>query len=213
MNISAVNCTPIKPQAFGNQEGADEAQKVLELSKQLNDSFKKEGQDEEEVTSKNPLATAASVAGACLAMFALGRSAGKGAVALAKKIPAGAKDNVVKYATQAKTFVTEKASKIKMPKVKINLPKNEKVAGFFKNTVGKAATTTIEKTKTAFNANPEKFVKNTAGIIAASTLAPAIIKADGNKDGIADIAQNNVNAYRNAMHSVEIFSEIANALS
>ena len=52
-----------------------------------------------------------------------------------------------------------------------------------------------------------------AGVLAASTLVPAITTADGNKDGVADIAQNNINAYASAFKKAEIFADIVGALS
>lgn len=201
MNISAINCTPIKPQAsFGNTaQGVDEAKKVLELSKQLNDSFKKEG---EEPTTKHPLQTALSVLGAAATMFALGKGAGKGAVAVAKKLPDVAKANITKYADDAIAFVKSKASK--MPKV----PQNNVTTA-----IGNVAKNTFNSAKNVILKNPEKSFTTAAGVLAATTLVPSIVKADGNEDGIADIAQNNINAYASAFKTAEIFADMVNALA
>lgn len=203
MNVSAVNCTPIKPQSFGSgdtvrgidfgsEEAAMGAQRVLDLSRELNDSFKKEGSEEND--KKNPVATAVSVAGACLSMFALGRVAGKGAMALVNKIPASAKEN-------AAEFVKKQTSKIKAPKITI---KNEKAAQFVSNAYKQVASFAAK-----CKANPE----NVAGGIAALTLAPAIITADGNQDGVADIAQKNINAYSSALKSAEIFADMFESIA
>ena len=76
MNVSAINCSPIKPQvSFGAPEGVDEANKVLTLSKELSDTFKKEDSEGNQI--KNPLHTAVSVLTAGMAMFALGKGIGK----------------------------------------------------------------------------------------------------------------------------------------
>ncbi len=206
MSISAINCTPIKPQAsFGSAQGVDEAQKVLELSKQLNDSFASGTRcngdcDEEKVTNKNPIQTTISVLGACATMFALGKGAGKGLVALTKKVPASAKENILNTGKKAVSVISEQVAK---------LPKNEKVSTILSNTVGKA----FNSAKAVVMKNPEKSFTTAAGVLAASTLVPAITTADGNKDGVADIAQNNINAYASAFKKAEIFADIVGALS
>ncbi len=206
MSISAINCTPIKPQAsFGSAQGVDEAQKVLELSKQLNDSFASGTRcngdcDEEKVTNKNPIQTTISVLGACATMFALGKGAGKGLVALTKKVPASAKENILNTGKKAVSVISEQVAK---------LPKNEKVSTILSNTVGKA----FNRAKDVVMKNPEKSFTTAAGVLAASTLVPAITTADGNKDGVADIAQNNINAYASAFKKAEIFADIVGALS
>lgn len=206
MSISAMNCTPIKPQAsFGSAQGVDEAQKVLELSRQLNDSFTcsncSNGDcDNEKVTNKNPLQTAISVLGACATMFALGKGAGKGLVALSKKVPSSTKEKILSAGQKAATKIAEQVSK---------LPKNEKVSSVLSKTVGKA----FNSAKSVVMKNPEKSFTTAAGILAASTLVPAITTVDGNKDGVADIAQNNINAYASAFKKAEIFSDIVDALS
>ena len=206
MSISAINCTPIKPQAsFGSAQGVDEAQKVLELSKQLNDSFASGTRcngdcDEEKVTNKNPIQTTISVLGACATMFALGKGAGKGVVALAKKVPASAKENILNTGKKAVSVISEQVAK---------LPKNEKVSTILSNTVGKA----FNRAKDVVMKNPEKSFTTAAGVLAASTLVPAITTADGNKDGVADIAQNNINAYASAFKKAEIFADIVGAVS
>ena len=206
MSISAINCTPIKPQAsFGSAQGVDEAQKVLELSKQLNDSFASGTRcngdcDEEKVTNKNPIQTTISVLGACATMFALGKGAGKGLVALTKKVPASAKENILNTGKKAVSVISEQVAK---------LPKNEKVSTILSNTVGKA----FNSAKAVVMKNPEKSFTTAAGVLAATTLVPSIATADGNKDGVADIAQNNINAYASAFKKAEIFSDMINALS
>ena len=200
MSISAINCTPIKPQAsFGNAQGVDEAQKVLELSRQLNDSFKKEG---EEPTVKHPAQTALSILGAAATMFALGKGAGKGAVAVLKKVPDSVKGNVSKYADDAVNFVKTHASKL--PKVHQN--KVTTAVSNFAKTAYNSAKTTVMK-------NPEKSFTTAAGVLAAATLVPKISKADANNDGIADIAQKNINAYQSAFKTAEIFADMVSAIS
>ena len=216
MNVSAINCTPIKPKvSFGN--GADDfsdAQKVLDLSKQLNDNFQK-GDDPEH---KSPIQTAISVAGALATTFVLGK------VAASKIITAF--PNLLSKAGQGARKVAEKAKTVKVPNFVKNIKFPEKVqAGLNKvanNPVvksvsekatkfaGEAATKAANYVKTQ---SPEKLFTNGAGIASMLALGGQIAKVDGNKDGISDIAQENVNAYRSMAQNAGIFTEIVEALS
>ena len=205
MNVSAINCSPIKPQvSFGAPEGVDEANKVLTLSKELSDSFKKEDSEGNQI--KNPLHTAVSVLTAGMAMFALGKGIGKlgwKGLDKAKSAIAPEKMQVVKDKVHvAKDFVSKQTAK---------LPKNEKVASFFSKTFGKAAGAV--KNGLAKITKDEKAFTTAAGVVAASTLVPKIASADANGDGISDIAQKNVNAYQSAFKSAEIFADMVNALA
>lgn len=203
MSISSVSCTPIKPQvSFGSPEGVDEAQRVLQLSRELNDSFHKE---DEEVTIKHPLQTAVSLIGAGLAMYTIGRGAGKAILALAKKTPANVKSGLKKGCKS----VSDKASGLTA-----KLPVNEKLSKVYTNTIGKVAGNVKNGVKNAVEKNGvEKVFTTATGALAAATLVPKIAKADGNGDGIADIAQKNVNAYTSAFKTAEIFADMINAVS
>lgn len=204
MSISAINCSPLKPQvSFRSAQGVDEANKVLQLSKQLGDNFHKVDSEGNDI--KNPLQTATSVLAACLAMFALGKGAGKVALTAAKKVPASAKKTIADGFGKVKTFVSKQAAK---------LPKNEKVTTVLNNTVGKASNAVKSSVaKAVQKSGAEKVFTTTAGVVAASTLVPKIVKADDNGDGIADIAQKSVNAYQSAFKSAEIFADMISALS
>lgn len=208
MNVSAINCSPIKPQvSFGAPEGVDEANKVLTLSKELSDTFKKEDSEGNQI--KNPLHTALSVLTAGMAMFALGKGIGKlgwKGLDKAKSAITPEKMQVVKDKVHvAKDFVSKQTAK---------LPKNEKVATFFNKTVGKAANAVKTSVAKAVEKNgAEKVFTTAAGVVAASTLVPKVATADANGDGIADIAQSKVNAYQSAFKSAEIFADMVNALA
>ena len=211
MNISAVNCTPIKPQSFGNCESSINtkealasnnqaiigAQKALDLTKSYSDTYNPSSQqteNEDAVQKKNPLQIAISVAGAFCAMFLLGRSSAQLAMSVVKKIPQAAKEKL-------SGFVSSKAPKINIPKPSINNEKFSKVVN--------AATKHVSSFAQKCKANPE----NVAGAIATLSLAPALVKVDGNNDGVADIAQKNVNAYSSFVKSAGVFSEIIDLLS
>ena len=95
--------------------------------------------------------------------------------------------------------ISSKANFAHVPKVK-----NEKAAQFVSNAYKQVASFAAK-----CKANPE----NVAGGIAALTLAPAIITADGNQDGVADIAQKNINAYSSALKSAEIFADMFESIA
>lgn len=205
MNISAINCTPIKPQASFGSEVRDvaDAQRVLNLSKELNDSFQKDPDH------KSPVQTAVSVAGALAATFVLGKlTAGKILEVcpnLLTKTAAGAK----KAAGTIKNIkVPDKFSNLGK-KVAEN-PALEKVSSKFTKFTGKA----VESAKAFVQKNgAEKTFKTGMGVASMLALGSQVINVDGNKDGIADIAQNNVNAYSNAMKDLGVFSEILGVFS
>lgn len=203
MSISSVNCTPLKPQvSFAKAEGADEAQRVLQLSRELNDSFTKK---DDEATVKHPLQTAVSLVGAALAMYTIGKGAGKAILALAKKTPANVKSGLEKGCKSVSDWATKQTGK---------LPVNEKLANAYTKTVGKVANGVKKGVSNAIEKNGvEKVFTTATGALAAATLVPKIAKADGNGDGIADIAQKNVNAYTSAFKTAEIFADMINAIS
>ena len=212
MNVSAVNCTPIKPKvSFGNEQDAfSDAQKVLDLSKQLSDNFQK-GEDPQQKTKAQ---TAISVLGALATTFVLGKVA-------ADKIITAFPNMLTKVGTGAKTVVN-KAKTVKVPNFVKNVKVPEKVrSGFGKvvanpvvkkatNFAGSAASKATTYLKTQ---SPEKLFTNGAGIASMIALGSKISKVDGNNDGVADIAQENISAYRSFAQNAGIFTEIVSALS
>lgn len=210
MNVSAVNCTPIKPQvSFGQDQDFSDAQRVLDMSKELSDSFAKEdGQ-------KSKLQTIASIGGALATTCILGRAMA------GKLIDAGVH---TKLASFGKT-VLAKAKDIKAPNFVKNVKFPEKVqkgiAKIAENPkVKNTAAVVVDKaTKLKSSAQTyiaehgaEKIIKDTAGLASMAVFGTQIAKVDGNGDGIADIAQKNVNAYQNAVRDMGVVGEIAKAL-
>lgn len=207
MNVSAINCSPIKPQVSFGDADVDKAKKVLSLSRDLDDSFAKK--DEEGNNIKSPLHTAISVGGAVASMFALGLGIGK------LGYRANAKFGLVQKGKNAigkvSNFVKNKAPKlhIKAPVIKegsfINKAKNvaDDAVKYVKSTTGKL----VEKH------GAEKVFATGTGLAAVATLVPDIITVDKNKNGVADIAEKKINAYEGALSSARIFSEIVTTLS
>lgn len=208
MSISSVSCTPIKPQvSFSSAEGIDEANKVLQLSRELNDSFTKKDDSDNEgnvVEKKHPLQTAISLAGAGLAMYAVGKGAGKAVYAIAQKAPDNVKLSVKSGCKSVADWTSKQTAK---------LPVNDKLSNAYAKTVGKAVDKAKIGVAKAIEQNGlEKVFTTTTGVLAACTLFPKIAKSDGNGDGIADIAQTGINAYQTAFKTAEVFADMIDAI-
>ena len=203
MNISAVNCTPIKPQAsFGmaTRETDNQYDKIVMAAQQLEDSFVT---PEKEDTQKSKLGVAASLAGAVLVTYMGGRfAAAKVIEAFPKAVPA--MENGLK---KASGFIQEKASTL--------AAKDGKVASTF----GKIAKRAEEGARNVYKNRLDKgdgaatALKRLSGTAALMFGLPKIATVDGNNDGISDITQKNANAYKSALNSIGIVSDVVDALS
>lgn len=214
MNVSSVNCTPIKPQvSFGQEQEQDHdfvgAQRVLDMSKELSDSFAKEGEQ------KTKLQTLASIGGALATTFLLGRAMGTRIVnaGIHTKVAAGAKTLVSKLQNlQAPNFVKNSKFADKLKNGTKVISENPKVAGATAK-ITKQGQKIVGKVQTYINdKGVETVIKNSAGVASMAVLGSQVAKVDGNSDGIADIAQKNVNAYKNAIDNMGVVGEIAKVL-
>ena len=213
MKISALNSTPLKPQSFGNEVYT--AQAVLDKSKELGDRFTKNPEQ------KSFLGTVVSVFGAFATCFLLGKGFASKAmevfpklsgqiVELSKKALSGASVLAGKFKNiQVPEKVTSSKAAGALKDVAEKISSNQKVKSF----AGKVA----EKASSAFETikaqPPEKIIKNVAGVASMAILGTQIATVDGNDDGISDIAQKDVNAYKNAIGSISILDEIVKSLS
>ena len=166
---------------------------VLTRSQQLADSFKKTDAEGHQV--KSPIATAVSVVGVVLSTFLLGKNIGKLGVNISKKLPEGVKQTLVGKAKAGVEFSNKMIGKIKNAGIK------DKVTNAFSSAVEYVVK------------DPAKFAVNASGVVAVASIAPDVVKADGNGDGIADIAQHNISAYKSALQGAELLTEIAGSLS
>ena len=213
MKVSAVNSTPLKPQSFGND--VLKAQVVLDKSKELGDRFTKNPEE------KSPLSTFVSVIGAFATCFLLGKGLASKAmevfpklsgqiVELSKKAFAGAS---VVAGKLRNVHVPEKITGSKVANVVKNTAEKVSANPKVKNVAGKVAEY-ASSALTKIKAQPaEKIIKNAAGIASMAVLGSQIATVDGNDDGIADIAQKDVNAYKNAIGSIGILGDIMKSLS
>lgn len=218
MNISAVNCTPIRPKAssFGSYE-REKYDEINNLTERINDKIV----NADDI--KSPLAVIESVGLAVLAAY-LGA---KGTVSLiSKKLPAAGVyiESGLKKAGGAVKLGAEKLIKSapdsKFSKLKI---RTGKILGgaenFARNAYKKIAYSGIP----ADTANPERAgiaFANAAGAASALGSAAVICSADRDGDGVKDIMQKSQNVYTgaktkygNAMDTIGLFSEIIQTIS
>lgn len=213
MKVTAVNSTPLKPQSFGND--VYKAQIVLEKSKELGDRFTKNPEE------KSPLTTFVSVLGAFATCFLLGKGLASKAMEVFPKLSG----QIVELSKKAVAGASVTATKLKNVHVPEKIA-SSKVANVVKETANKVSSNQKVKTfagKVAEQASlaftkikaqpPEKIIKNAAGIASMAILGTQIATVDGNDDGIADIAQKDVNAYKNAIGSIGIIGDIMKSLS
>lgn len=196
MNISAVNSTSISRQtSFGKEYNVEDAQRVLDLSKELNDSFCLENEPEK----KGVMGKAASYAGAVASIYITG-------LCLAKLASKAGSTMLMPCIKDGANFVRNSASKL-------SRVENKYISSAAKN-VSKAENIARETFVKISNSESAQGVFGkiigTASVVA---VAPKILKADGNKDGVSDIAQKNINAYSNAVKNMGIVSDMIETLS
>lgn len=226
MSISAINCTPIKPQvSFGNDMGdVERAQTLFDKTKELGDSF-------DVGEEKSTVGKAVSLLGLIGGAFILGKGAARKllfflpegfaakAMGFIKSIPSKLK--AIKL--PAKLADSNLAGKVKKFATDINssrvVTKAKKVANDFGNSG--VVTTVKEKLSGEKIQNvveiikgktPEAQLTNIAGVAAAAVLGKEVSTIDGNEDGIPDIAQKGINAYQNAMKSMGVVEDIMHVL-
>ncbi len=211
MNVSAVNCTPIKPQAsFGRNDFENDYSnaktKVADFQQNLVDSD----------DIKSPAGIALSVAASVAGIYAVGKFAGGSIASMFKSAP-------VKFESTLKKgseFVQKKAQTLTTD---MNPGKLNKA----KNFAGKAISKTEELARKGYKkiaysgiaddiVNPEranKAFKNAAGAATVAAVVPQIIRKDSNDDGVKDIMQKSQNAYIGAQSKVNNLSALGELIS
>lgn len=195
MNVSAINCTPIKPQTPSfNGSFADKSEdydRVLEVTSRINDQFV------ESATIKRPIAAAASVGLAGLLAFASGKKLAGFVSTYAKKAPL-ALENALK--TGSKTVQNTSKKLINENPDKLSKAKN--IAG--KAIKGAEDIARKGYKKLAYTGiseeviNPEraeKAFKNIGGWLGLATIFPGVCKRDTNENNVPDLLEIGANAY------------------
>lgn len=204
MNISALNSVPANSStSFGRDYQIEDAEHIIELSEELSDSFQKA--EKPEIKSKG--AIFASVIGAVLTTFVVGKCAAAKVTTAFPSLSTKITDGLRKGADCVKNYSDDVANGVK-------LQKGGKYTKFVGEKVGIAENfARNEYKKLANKMGAEGIIRNAAGVGAVVAIAPEILSVDGNEDGVSDIAQKNVNAYKNAVRSLGIVSDIIESLS
>ena len=210
MNISASNSVnPNLNTSFGREVSFDDSEKIIILGQDLKDSFKKNAPngDDEAPEKKSIVGVCTSVTVAVLSSFVAGKCLALKMMTAFPSLTPKLTNVVRKNADFVKNYADDVVNGVKMQKG------------------GKAAKVVASKVAQAENFARGQFVKlrdkvgiesavgTIAGAAAAAAISPEIISVDGNNDGVADIAQKNVNAYRNAAQNIGIVSEIVSVLA
>lgn len=219
MSISAVNCTPIKPQVSfkgDNQtktKGLPDYDTVLSLTDKVNDEFVQSSD------IKSPVTAAVSIGLAALVAFATGKKIGN----LVSKIATKAPDTLVNTATKGGQELSKLANSLKgadSGKLAQAKKLTGKVLGSAHKYMSKAyhsiASIGIEKGANPTNANT---FSNIFGIAGLATIFPTVVTKDSNGDGVKDILQKGQNAYtgtkskmNGALEKARVLSELAEAV-
>ncbi len=200
MSISAVNCTPIKPQvAFGKEVDFSDVDRLYDASRKY-DEFIDSSNDKPK--KKSIFKTFISVGMAVAATFIGGKLLAAKALEI---LPKNTSDKIADFAK----FVFGKVSN-----GLIILSQNEKhvrLANAAEHANNILSSFKSGMSNVVKNQGVDGIIKNTAGLASIVGLTPKIVTADGNNDGIADIAQEGVNAYKSALDELGVVSDIIKA--
>ena len=209
MQVNSVNSTNFKSNYnFDNVEAEKMVNAAKTLEDMLPDKFVKNTDDDgNEVQKKSFLGTALAVAGTALISFAIAKKfITKGADAIKNVM---ANEKAQKALNSVKDFTSKNLESIGK---KIN--SNEKLSGVLETVkngkVAKIAGKTANVVKSGINKVGAANVLAGIGGIAGATY---ISKTDSNNDGVADIAQKGVNAYKGAIDKMGIIGDAIQALS
>lgn len=219
MNISATNCTPIKPQV-----ASFKGDRSLKFEDEQFDSFmelsdKLDGEFVHSDNIKKPMAVIASIALAGLTAFVFG---GKIVSLVRRAFPEFTNPDSAKY---FENYIKKGANKVS--KFATNLQegtgKGAKIKKFVGNTIIKAEDIAKNAYKKITNIgtknvpqNPGdiagKKLENLGGAISTAVFVPSALKADANEDGVADISQRGQNAYTGTKQEINKSVEKFNIL-
>ncbi len=214
MNISPVNCSPIKPQAFGSEGyNEDNYNKVLVLTNQMNDELVHSD------NIKTPIAAVASVALAGAVAFVSGKKVAQVATTVCKNLPA-AFEKTLKTASKSLQNAGEKLTGANSGK----LLKLKNYTGKAISGIENAARTAYKKLAYSGIASdipksdiPKRAFQNLAGWAAVAVSVPSLCAKDANANGVSDLVEKNTNAYdgisKKCTGAVQSASKIADLVS
>ena len=224
MNISAINCTPIKPKvSFGDVEHKNfDAEKLHDMATDLNER----SVDSKDI--KKPIAVVASLAALAGIAYGGGKKIATGANVIYEKVAAAAKpaiketaDDVAQVAKNTNLGVVledglKKASSIASQAISNLRNKSadilEKGLNIAKNAYKKVAYSGIADDIVGA-ARSQAALENVAGVIGLATVVPEIVARDANDDGVNDIMQKSQNAYTSKEEQIKAAADNLGAVS
>ena len=241
MNISAINCTPIKPKvSFGDVEHKNfDAEKLHDMATDLNER----SVDSKDI--KKPIAVVASLAALAGIAYGGGKKIATGANVIYEKVAAAAKpaiketaDDVAQAAKNTNLGVVledglKKASSIASQAIsKVRVPASEEITVLTKSQhLRNKSADILEKglniaknayKKVAYSgiaddivgaARSQAALENVAGVIGLATVVPEIVARDANDDGVNDIMQKSQNAYTSKEEQIKAAADNLGAVS
>lgn len=194
MNVSAINCTPIKPQvSFGNEQ--ENYERALYIAKDLTDEYVRADD------IKNPFQVMLSITAAAGKSFLQGASTFLGLDLISK----GAVSNGIKKAGKKVVNSLERAA--------VKIGDSSAVKKGVSNALASAG-------KTIKNIGANSKIPILAGIASAIAIVPAICSRDNDGDGVKDIVQKSQSAYdkfendsSKMLHGVSQVAELVSLLS
>jgi len=205
MQIDAMNSINFKNGYYSDLSKTDieEAEKLSEILRNYNDSFKPSYYDNENEAPKKKgiLNTIASVAIGSLVLFAIAKKGYKNAAALKAKVLEN--PTVQKIRTSADNLIKSDIIKNAVPVKFLGNLKEQitKIPGV--KAVQQGTKTLVEKVK------PENLFAGAASLGATTYVATT----DGNNNGIPDIAEKGVNAYKNAIKQLDVIKEVVDLVA
>ena len=216
MNVSAVNCTPIKPQvAFQGKIDSDDYNSTKSATDEIFDTYIKSSD------IKKPLAIAGSIGLAVLCAFVGGKAIASKATIICPKLPQTFEKGLKSVHGKVKNVVASLTKEVENPTKKDTL----------KNLAGK----TLDKTDDAAKSMYKKLSKmsilskaknpvddatrgftNMSGLVSVATVVPPILGKDSDGNGVNDILEKSQNAYTGTKNSIDsklgVLSKIADLI-
>ncbi len=222
MNVSAVECTPIKPQvSFGESDEEHKLHNYEKFADEVSDEFVNSS------NVKKPVSAAISILLAGMLAFATGKVLAQKVAVIAEKFKLNLPEMFDKFLKTISKKATEIAGKLENKNPATAFDK-------FKNLAGKAIAggekTARELYKKVAYGGPEiaedvavkqaQAFANLGGMVGIATAFPSVVSKDSNDDGVADILQRGQNAYTGAktkmgqlMEKAGKFSELVDLLT
>ncbi len=212
MQVSAIGSSP----NFSSNITDDNIETLANIASRYSDYQEYEDGDTLEISSskqpviKSPVESAIALICAAVIPFAIGKGTSKAAIELVNS-----NKYTSKYASEFAGFVAGNASKLgqALKGKGSEILNNEASNKFMKKSVeliSKAASAVSNKVSKINN--PTKLATTAVGVAAMIKNTPEILKADTNGNGVKDVLEKNVSAYKQTQSSLGALGEVLTAV-